>query len=141
MRLTPLLLVFTLSACATAPTRIEPNVSVGVLDFRRHTIDGFFISPDPYSLPHTALGVVIASVHGGATRAQNVDRVGSAWRVDDVSPDSAVSVAKARVLRLGGDAIVNFEIRPVPRVELGAPAIPGWEVRGLAILRTARSRP
>ncbi len=138
-RVTTTIAVLVLSAaCAPTMSSISSSVSASVLDFRRHTTDGFFFSPDPYVLPHTALGIVSVSAYAGASRAAIPDRVGSVLQVDSIAPDSVLALAKTFARGLGGDAVVNLEVERVFRRETGYPLLPGWEVRGLVVRREPR---
>jgi len=137
-RLLPIVMLALCVACAPVYSGIGSSISAGVLDFRPHTRDGFFFSPDPYVLPHTALGMVAVSAYAGAIREAAPDRVGSAWRVDSIAPDSVLALAKTFARGLGGDAVVNLEVTRVIRREPGYPTLPGWEVRGLAVRREPR---
>jgi hypothetical protein len=143
-----LVLLIALGVCTTAcfptATFVKRTESLGVIDFRGLSADGFFISPNPYSGPHSSLGLIFVTAQaGGSLVERSDDQPYRHWRAEQLGPDSVMAIAKQRAITMGADGLVNVTIEAAPR-EIGGGAYPaiqasGWRVSGLAIKRGATS--
>lgn len=128
------------ASCVRPQTRTEPVVSVGAVDFRGITSDGFFISPDPYIGDFEPLGLVFVTAQAGGW-VQPPDEHSPYNHVDvgEMPIDSVVGLAKMRAVAMGADALVSVKLtvadRQIAFVNFYPVVAPGWQVSGLAIRR------
>lgn len=125
-------------ACATPITRFPMRVQAYAVDFRPQTSDGFLFSPNPFLEPHQPLGLVTIEVRAEAELKTDSAQYYAAWRFKPIPVDTGLALAKARVRELGGDALVNLELRRSNEVISQYLQIPTLEVSGLAIKRGTR---
>lgn len=130
------LAVALLSAAACGGVRhIPPESYVSGIDFRPHSADGFLFSPNPYTAAHDVIGLVTVGMKAelNLVPGRNGFQV---WKETPIPVDTILARAKARVLELGGNALVNFTIRRTSDAYNEYLSVPGVEVTGLAIKRT-----
>lgn len=130
------------TGCTKMRTNWEPVTEGFSLDFRELTRDGFLLSPDAYTGPHDALGLVSITLQSGANLRPGKNGY-LEWSAIEVSVDLALAQAKERAKALGADGISNLEIQTAPRVISTGRAgylqaeVSGWQISGLAIRRRA----
>lgn len=137
-RLTALLLCAVTIGCTAAITHFPPRAQAYTIDFQPHTRDGFFFSPNPFIESHKPLGLVTIELRAQADFKTESGMYYAAWHFKPIPVDSGLSLAKARVMELGGDALVNLQLRRSTDVVSAQLHIPTLEVSGLAIKRGPR---
>lgn len=142
LRLTPFVsapLVALVAACAPTSKHIPTVTIVTGVDLSRYSQRGFLFSPDAYTGPHEAVGLVSVRRYAEAPwEVPNQREALPHWEFGHVSTQEALDSMYARAVSLGADALVKMEIRSVEQpAQPGRPAIPGVEVSGFAIRRSS----
>ena len=129
-----------LCACSPAVTTVPRVEQSAVIDFRELSADGFYVSPNAFSEPHTPLGLIFLTAQAGGTFVEiHPLRPYPHWVADELPANEALGRAKQLAIAMGADALVNVSIEAAPRRLSGGAAesadAPGGRISGLAIKR------
>lgn len=133
---------------------VPAQTLVSGLDFRRFSDQGFLITPEMYPGNYDSRGLVTVTLlpfayrdfkreqtriggYGGNRTSSTIDSYGG-WRYASVQPGDALDSAFAVATRMGADALVRFDMKPIQQTlgpETGGLVITGLEVSGFAIKR------
>lgn len=125
-----------LLGCGPRLTHVAQEIAVRGIDFRPLSADGFLFTPNAYLGAHDALGLITISIEAeGNYRAIPNSPNYSSWQFERIAVDTALARAKAQVQELGGNAIVNLELRYSAEPFTSTSLRPRLEALGLAIRR------
>jgi len=118
------------------------------LDFRPYTEQGFLVTPYSYSEPYESIGVLTLSILPEAKKVvgntyrtsdspNSTIQVEYIWLKSDISPEETIEAMYQECKKLGADALVDFNIKPISKHYNTDPpvSIDGFEVTGFAIKR------
>lgn len=135
-----------LSSCGV-PKETQRIIIVTGYDFSKYTESGFLFSPEPYTHPFDAIGLinvtVVPEVKQGSrkedmpfdeTKYIRIESRGIYWLVEKLDSKMVIEEAYRQATKMGADALVRFSIQ-TGTTHNGALSIPMYEVSGFAIRR------
>jgi len=121
-----------LAGCASGPKELAPLKEFLAIDLRSYTAAGFLFTPDPlYAGKYESLGLVSLTVAPSGRQVPYKNSSQMHWEWAPIKLDEALREAQARVVEMGGNALVNFKIEP----KTGLNERPHYTISGFAIKR------
>ena len=138
-----IILLLFLAGCGKT-IELQRSVHVAGFDFSKYSDMGFLFTPQSYTLDYKSIGVLSATVfpavkkivEGESYNISGYEKIGKdeEWLAEKLNPSDAIDEMYNAAVKMGADAIVNFNIKWVTKMN-GLIELKGFEVSGFAIKR------